>query len=65
MVVMVFLIWTGLVEAGMLVVEIGSDGFTSSEQAWWRQACWWMSLVVMVFPIWTGLVEAGMLVVEI
>jgi hypothetical protein len=48
MVVMVFLIWTGLVEAGMLVVEIGSDGFTSSEQAWWRQACWWLRLVLMV-----------------
>jgi hypothetical protein len=26
MVVMVFLIWTGLVEAGMLVVELGCDG---------------------------------------
>jgi hypothetical protein len=27
LVVMVFLIWTGLVEAGMLVVELGCDGF--------------------------------------
>ncbi len=27
MVVMIFLIWTGLVEAGMLEVELGCDGF--------------------------------------
>ncbi len=33
-------------------------------QAWWRQACRWLTMVVMVFPICTGLVEAGMLVVD-
>jgi hypothetical protein len=27
MVLMVFFNWTGLVEAGMLVVELGRDGF--------------------------------------